>query len=94
MQYTEFWDRTNKLIKSLNKTQRGLALECGLTERRIETLSSNNRSPDVVEAVKIAAALHTTVEYLVTGAPSEADLREAMKKELMKTLKNALDIKE
>ena len=62
-----FWERTNSLIKQLNKTQRGLALECGFTERRIETLSSNNRSPDVIEAVKIAAVLNTTVEFLVMG---------------------------
>lgn len=67
MNYTEFWLRTNTLIKLLNKTQRGLALECGFTERRIETLSSNSRSPDVIEAVRIAKALNTTVEYLVTG---------------------------
>ena len=63
----EFWIRTNTLIKLLNKTQRGLALECGFTERRIETLSSTCRSPDVIEAVKIAKALNTTVEFLVTG---------------------------
>ena len=67
MDYTDFWKRTNSLIKLLNKTQRSLALECGFTERRIETLSSNNRSPDIIEAVKIAHALNTTVEYLVTG---------------------------
>jgi transcriptional regulator with XRE-family HTH domain len=67
MNFSDFWLRTNTLIKHLNKTQRGLALECGFTERRIETLSSNNRSPDVIEAVKIAKALNTTVEYLVTG---------------------------
>lgn len=67
MDYSDFWLRTNTLIKLLNKTQRGLALECGFSERRIESLSSNNRSPDVIEAVKIAQALNTTVEYLVTG---------------------------
>jgi transcriptional regulator with XRE-family HTH domain len=67
MNFSDFWLRTNTLIKHLNKTQRGLALECGFTERRIETLSSNDRSPDVIEAVKIAKALDTTVEYLVTG---------------------------
>lgn len=67
MEYTDFWERTNTLIKHLNKTQRGLALECGFTERRIETLSSNNRSPDIIEVVKIAKALNTSVEYLVTG---------------------------
>ena len=69
MDYTEFWKRTNELIKLQSKTQRGLALECGFTERRIETLSSNNRSPDVIEAVKIAEALNTSVEFLVSGNP-------------------------
>lgn len=67
MDCTEFWKRTNELIKLQSKTQRGLALECGFTERRIETLSSNNRSPDVIEAVKIAEALNTSVEFLVSG---------------------------
>ena len=67
MNYTDFWKRTNELIKLQSKTQRGLALECGFTERRIETLSSNNRSPDVIEAVKIAEALNTSVEFLVSG---------------------------
>lgn len=76
MDYTEFWKRTNSLIKLLNKTQRGLALECGFTERRIETLSSNNRSPDVIEAVKIAKALNTTVEYLVTGEDENQAAKE------------------
>ena len=68
--------RTNTLIKLLNKTQRGLALECGFTERRIETLSSNSRSPDVIEAVKIAKALNTTVEYLVTGEEENKEEKE------------------
>ena len=76
MDYTEFWKRTNSLIKLLNKTQRSLALECGFTERRIETLSSNNRSPDVIEAVKIAQLLNTTVEYLVTGKDENAAEKE------------------
>lgn len=76
MDYTDFWKRTNSLIKLLNKTQRSLALECGFTERRIETLSSNNRSPDVIEAVKIAQLLNTTVEYLVTGKDENAAAKE------------------
>ena len=76
MDYTEFWKRTNSLIKLLNKTQRSLALECGFSERRIETLSSNNRSPDVIEAVKIAQLLNTPVEYLVTGKDENAAAKE------------------
>ena len=76
MDYTDFWKRTNSLIKLQNKTQRGLALECGFTERRIEALSSNSRSPDVIEAVKIAQALNTTVEYLVTGKDDNTAAKE------------------
>lgn len=67
MNYKDFWDRVNNLIHLSHKTQRGLALECGFTERRIESLSSASRSPDVIEAVLIAEQLGTTVEYLVTG---------------------------
>lgn len=76
MDYTDFWKRTNSLIKLSNKTQRSLALECGFTERRIETLSSNNRSPDIIEAVKIAQALNTTVEFLVTGQDDNKAAKE------------------
>lgn len=67
MIYNDFWLNTNTLIKQQNTTQRALALNCGFTERRIESLSSSARLPDAVEAVKIAQALNTTVEYLVTG---------------------------
>lgn len=67
MSINDFWINTNFLIKAQNKTQRGLSIECGFTERRIESLSSNNRSPDVIEVYKIAKALNTSVEFLVTG---------------------------
>ena len=73
---SEFWLRTNTLIKLLNKTQRSLALECGFSERKIENQSSNDRIPDAIEAVKIAKALNTTVEYLVTGENDNAAERE------------------
>lgn len=88
MNYTDFWKRTNELIKLRNKTQRALALECGFTERRIETLSSNNRSPDVIEAVKIAQALNVSVEFLVTGIEPEAkaDIK-ALVSEINKVIK-------
>ena len=62
-----FWTRTKMLIKSHETTQRKLALDCGLQERVIENQSMNNRIPKADEAVKIARALNTTVEYLVTG---------------------------
>ena len=66
-----FWSRTNKLIKICKTTQRKLALDCGLQERVIENQSMNNRIPKADEAVRIAKALNTTVEYLVTGKDGE-----------------------
>jgi SOS-response transcriptional repressor LexA len=67
----EFWNRTNTLLKQKGYTQRSLALECGFTERRIESLSTDGRQPSTDESVKIAQALEVSVEYLVTGkAPS------------------------
>ena len=94
MDYTDFWKRTNSLIKLLNKTQRSLALECGFTERRIETLSSNNRSPDIIEVVKIAKALNTTVEYLVTGENNTVkEIQDNVKQDLINTISYALNVK-
>ena len=61
------WNCINEKIKSQKTTQRALALQCGFTERRIESLSSSNRLPDAIEITKIAQALGTSVEYLVTG---------------------------
>lgn len=67
MEVQDLWKRVNDAIRHNSTTQRALALKCGFTERRIESLSSGNRLPDAVEITKIAKALDTTVEYLVTG---------------------------
>ncbi len=76
MDIKDFWINTNALIKSQGKSQKILAVECGFSERRIENLSSNNRSPDVIEAVKIASALNTSVEFLVTGNETNTAAQE------------------
>ena len=87
MIYNDFWLNTNTLIKQQNTTQRALALSCGFTERRIESLSSSARLPDAVEAVKIAQALGTTVEYLVTGEESNKAQQELDKlKQILREL--------
>ena len=70
MTATDFWNRVNFLIRTQNKTQSGLSLECGLNQRRIQNLSASSRIPDVFEGVKIARALGVSVEYLVTGEDS------------------------
>lgn len=90
MMYKEFWQRVNSLIKINNTTQKALSLQCGFNERRIETLSTYKRSPDVDEAVKIASALHTTVEYLVTGNQTQTNTTETLE-EVKHLLQKALD---
>jgi transcriptional regulator with XRE-family HTH domain len=75
----ELWNRANTLLKQKGYTQRSLALKCGFTERRIESLSTDGRQPSTDESVKIAAALGTTVEYLVTGDdPGKPDTTKAL----------------
>lgn len=63
----ELWERINALIKEKNTTQTALSVDCGFNPRRIQNLSGGNRLPDAIEITKIAEALGTTVEYLVTG---------------------------
>ena len=78
-----FWTNTNKLIRERNSTQKALALQCGFSQRRIESLSSSKRLPDVIEGVKIATALDTTVEFLVTGKSHDAELNSLEEKNLI-----------
>ena len=61
------WERVNSLIKECNTTQTAISIQCGLNPRRVQNLSSGNRLPDAIEITKIAAALNTTVEYLING---------------------------
>lgn len=63
----DFWNRVNALIKEAKKTQNSLSIECGFGERRVNSLSASHIYPRTDEAVLIARALHTSVEYLVTG---------------------------
>lgn len=88
---TDFWERTNNLIKVRNTTQQALSEDCGFSPRRIQNLSSGNRYPDALEVVKIAQHLNTTVEYLVTGKLPEQDNRL---KELQKEIEKLYRISE
>ena len=70
MDAVSFWNRVKQLIKSNNTTQRGLSETIGLSARTLEIKIGRKSAPDVFEAYKIAQALNTTVEYLVTGEDS------------------------
>ncbi len=65
-----FWRNVNKLIKAQNTTQEAIAKTCAINFGTFKNRSSKKIVPDAIEAYKIAQALNTTVEYLVTGEDS------------------------
>ncbi len=78
---TCFWERLNSLIKHSNTTQNEVSVRCGLNPRRLQNLSAGSRLPDCFEAVAIADALGTTVEFLVAGKDPQ-DKKEIIKEYL------------
>jgi transcriptional regulator with XRE-family HTH domain len=71
-----FWGNVNPLIKSRKTTQRAVSEEIGISLGTFQGWVARDTLPDAVSALKIAQALGTTVEYLVTGKspePSAAD---------------------
>lgn len=83
----EFWKRTNKLIKDKNSKQENVAQECGIPYQTLRSWVTRQTFPDALQTYKIAKALNTTVEYLVTGSdtnPAEQELKEL--KERLKNL--------
>jgi hypothetical protein len=65
----EFWDRVKGEIKTQNTTQEWIAKKAGIVPGTIKQQIHHNRLPDIIQGQKIAEALETTVEYLVTGKP-------------------------
>jgi len=63
----KFWDNVNTLIKAQRTTQEWLAGHCGINPSAFRSSVSKGNEPGVLKALKIAEALGTTVEYLVTG---------------------------
>lgn len=62
-----FWARVKTLIKEQGFTQESLAERCNIPPRTLIGWINKQRLPDAESSVLISAALHTTVEYLVTG---------------------------
>lgn len=81
---TTFWNNVNNLIKSQKITQENVCKDTGISLNTLRGWVSKDVLPRANEAVAIAKALHTTVEYLVTGEQddSEARLNELKKKVL------------
>lgn len=62
-----FWENVEILRKEQNTTYRWIASKMGVSETTVSSMRKANTEPRASEAVKIAEALDTTVEYLVTN---------------------------
>jgi SOS-response transcriptional repressor LexA len=71
----DFWENVKNLIKENDTYQEWVAHKCGVKPRTFQNWIYRKILPNIVEGQKIAAALETTVEYLVTGK-SPADMPE------------------
>lgn len=86
-----FWERVKELIKRNSTTQERLASQCDVSLGMVKSWIFNKRLPDAAQAVRIAKALQTSVEYLVTGEETNPlALENAMLKEKIQKAKEAL----
>ena len=63
-----FWENVKKEIKSQNTTQEWVAKNSGISFNTFQGWISKGIYPRVNEAIRIAASLNTSVEYLANGA--------------------------
>ena len=63
-----FWDNIKKEVRAQNTTQEWVAKKAGICFNTFEGWKSKGIFPGVNDAVRIAAAINTSVEYLVSGA--------------------------
>ena len=73
---TDFWDRVKIRIKEENITQEGLAKVAELNFNNMKQQIFYKRLPDAAQATRIAQALKTSVEYLVTGEDKSPVMEE------------------
>lgn len=62
-----FYERLERLLKDKNMQQKELADICGISSNGISTWKATGSYPRADIAVKLAAVLGVTVEYLITG---------------------------
>lgn len=62
-----FWSNVRQLLSERKILQRDFAEQIGYNVSTLKNQMTRNISPDVDTAVKIAKALNTSVEFLVTG---------------------------
>lgn len=62
-----FWERVNELLEEKDINKKTLAADAGFDASNITKGIKNNNIPSADTAVKIAARLGVSVEYLVSG---------------------------
>ena len=72
----QFWKNVKSELEYKTMTQRQLADSIKVSYNTIQSWITKDRLPDAEQAVKIAHALQTSVEYLVTGTHSKESLSE------------------
>lgn len=81
----DFYDRTKELVKKYNLSLIPFLQDLGIKYETFKSARRLNVLPRADEAVAIAEALNTTVEYLVTGkepeiAPDVSEILDTIQK--------------
>lgn len=84
----DFWLRVKDILDYQDSTQKELAERIGERYNTLQSWINRNRLPNAEQSVKIAAALNTSVEFLVTGKSSHATIKHA---KTVKLLKDTID---
>ena len=69
-----FWENVEALRKEQNTSYRWLAHKMGMSETTVSSMRKAGTEPRASEAAKIAAALGTTVEFLVRDSSAESQV--------------------
>ena len=70
-----FWETVEMLRVQQNTSYRWLAMKMGISEQTVSTMRRAGTEPRASEAVKMARALNTTVEYLTDGDNANTDVK-------------------
>lgn len=62
----EFWDNVEELRAAQHTSYRWISQKTGLPETTISSMRNSGTEPRVSDAIKLASALGTTVEFLCT----------------------------
>lgn len=83
----ELTARIDELLKAQRQTRKWLAMVCGISQNTISSWETRGSIPSAKIALYIAQALHTSVEYLMTG--HEGQCFDSEEEELLNIFRTA-----